>query len=146
MFDFAKLLDWDYIKDPYPLAPANQTLFIMGGIFIFFILIGVGEWFWLRKLGRFHSPYLLLRGKLLNFFLTFGIVGLLLLFFRFETIPYLASRLLLYILVVAFIIWGGYLLFYLLIIFPRQMRHDRAEQLYSQYLPTNKKRRRQWNR
>jgi len=140
MFDFTKFLDWNYLADPYPSAPSTQTLYLLLGIFVFFIIFGVGEWFWLGRLSQKYPPYLETRGKLLNFFLTFGIVGLVLLFFRFETLPYLASRLLLVLLAAGFIIWGGYLLYYLLRVLPVKIKNAQKEKTYSQYLPTSKKR------
>ena len=141
MFDFTKFFDWNYLADPYPSAPSTQTLYILLGIFVFFIIFGVGEWFWLGHLSQKYPPYLETRGKLLNFFLTFGILGLVLLFFRFETLPYLASRLMLALLVAGFIIWGGYLLYYFIRVLPTKIKHSQKQTRFIQYLPTSKKRR-----
>ena len=58
------------------------------------------------------TPLSILWGYIYNWLLWTGIFGLSLLFFRYEGIAYLGMRFFLFVLLVAFVFWGIYLVIY----------------------------------
>ena len=70
--------------------------------------------------------------------LIIGFFGLALIFFRFEAIPYLGSRLMLLILFLVFLIWGILIIYYWLRIMPREIKKKKEKENFEKYLPTGR--------
>jgi steroid 5-alpha reductase family enzyme len=58
------------------------------------------------------EPLSILWGHIYNWLLWSGVIGLALLFFRYEGVMYLSMRFFLFALVVSFVFWGIYLVIY----------------------------------
>ncbi|PIU24176.1 hypothetical protein COT12_02495 [Candidatus Berkelbacteria bacterium CG08_land_8_20_14_0_20_39_8] len=114
-------------------APQNQRLFLTAvGIFLLFIIISI-------FLGYNRSIHKGLRSRLFNFFLTIGILGVIVLFFRFESIPYVGSRIVIFALIVVAIIWYFAITIYSFGKMQVEIRAIKNHQRYVQYLPKSKK-------
>ena len=114
-------------------APSNMSqFFLIFGIFVLLTAIGT-ILIYNRKI---HKP---LKARLTNFFLTIGIVGLLISFFRYESIPYIGSRFMILVLITAAILWYLVITIYSVSKMPKEIRIKKSEDRYIQYLPRKKK-------
>ena len=77
--------------------------------------------------------------RIINLLLFTGIAGLILIFCRWQGIPYLGSRLMLYILLLTFIIWGGFIIWFRLVILPKEIAELKAKERFKKYLPKQSK-------
>lgn len=77
--------------------------------------------------------------QIVNLFLFTGITGEILIFCRWQGIPYLGSRLMLYILGLVFIIWGGYILWFRISVFPGKIKQLKEKEKFEKYLPKKRK-------
>lgn len=129
--DFSKLSDKDYIlqTSPDPTGLYKYLLIIFGLMFVAaFILI-------------FKKPkevYRKLYSKLIGLLLIVGLSGLALVFFRWQAIPYLNSRLLFVILVFIFLLWLSSIIYYYLLILPKEIKQKQKKENFEKYLPTSK--------
>lgn len=74
-----------------------------------------------------------------NFFLTIGILGIFILFFQYEMIPYVGYRVMMLALVAVAVIWYFVITIYSLTKMPREIRIIKNHERYIQYLPKAKK-------
>ena len=131
--NLSKLFRADYIFEASPVATGLYLYFlIVFGIFIvlsliFFILLR-------RKNKIYHKLY----KRASIFFLVIGLIGLLLIFFRFEQIPYLSSRLMFLGLAIVFLLWGGWIGFYIIFTLPKEKKELFKKQKFIKYLPRHK--------
>ena len=115
------------------VAPSNQKLFlILVGFFLLFIIISV-------FLGFNQSIHKGLKSRLFNFFLTIGILGLLISFFRYESIAYVGARVVMLTLFVATVIWYFVITIYSLTKMQSEIRIIKNHERYVQYLPKKKR-------
>lgn len=128
-----------YLFTPVP-PPDSRMVLVVTIILLIMIGLGLGCWFYLGKLNRQFPLYENLRGKLTSLLVTCGSIGLLLMFFRWQAIPYLASRVLFFILIIIFAIWALFILLYIQRTFSRELEKFRQEERYKKYLPRKKKR------
>jgi uncharacterized membrane protein YdcZ (DUF606 family) len=114
-------------------TPENQRLFlVIVGIFILFIIASI-------LLSFSQTIHKGLKDRLFNFFLTSGILGIIISFFRWELIPYVGDRVVMMTLFVAMIIWYFAITFYSLTKMQSEIRVIKNHQRYVQYLPKQKK-------
>lgn len=78
-------------------------------------------------------------GNCYGLLLTMGLIGLLLIFFRFEAVPYLASRLAILIWFLVFVLWLGNILIYRFVVYPKAIQANIAKEKFEKYLPKKKK-------
>lgn len=136
MFDFIKnfvpkkLLEPGYIFEVSPSAEGlYRFLAILFGLMILlaFILI--------IKAKKQEEIFKKLYSKIINLLLFSGFFGLVLLFFRFEGIPYLGSRLLMLILFVVAFVWFLLICYYKFRILPREIENFKKQKIFEKYLP-----------
>jgi len=128
--DLSKLLNFDYIFKVTP--PASGWYLYLLVIFILLILLALAS-IWVIK--RQDKVYRKLQKQIFNSFLSCGIIGLFLVFCRFEQIPYLSSRLMLWLLTLVFIFLSGSILFYIRVILPEEKQELLKKQKFNKYLP-----------
>lgn len=99
-------------------------------IFILAILLSI-----LRKKDRFAKPYRRIMQKFSGWCFSFSIVGLILMFFRHQLIPYLGMRAWTMIWFVICAAWMIYILKYLFVNIPRQKKDLKIREEFEKYLP-----------
>lgn len=99
--DFTKLIDASYLLDPRPPYQFVGYWPLMV-FFILMVLAAATLSFW--RLREWQEPYRNLSASLW----TIAIIGFFLLFARNQTIAYLSTRLLLFVVILAFFPWFGY--------------------------------------
>lgn len=110
-------------------APTNKNLFLtLLAAFAVMVIISI----LLSYNKRIHPP---LRAKLFNFFLTIGILGVLFSFFRYESIPYVGTRLMMLLLLFAAFIWYLIITIYSITKMLKEVKLRKNQQRYAQYLP-----------
>lgn len=120
-----------YLFDSVPPVHSRLTLFLL----VFFsVLVLVAIYLMimpkdLKKIyGRFKLPALVC-----------GVLGLLYLFARYESLAWLASRFFLCLIAITLIIWVGVGLYWLLFHAPKHITEEKIEQIYKKYLPKKKR-------
>lgn len=129
MIDFNKFTDTAYLFDPNPPAQSQLLLLLMIIFGVMLVLVVV-----LQLLLKNPLYYKLKKG-LSSLFLTTGITGFFLLFFRWQGLPYLSSRFLLLLLILIVIIWFVLILIYLFRKFPDEKRQFIEKLRLQKYLP-----------
>ena len=132
--DFKKLLDTDYLFETYP--PTNGLYLYLVIIFAVFIFGAIATW-WINRKNK-SLVYRRLLNSLFNLLLTIGILGLFLIFFRWQEIPYLGNRIAFIILFFVTVIWGGYVGWYRLVILPKEIKIKSEKDRFEKYLPRPK--------
>ncbi len=118
--------------NPGIFTPIYQKILI--GIILIFILLSILFWFKKKKRGKNKNFILGVWRKFYDFFTINSFLGLLLLFFCFEKIPFFSSRF-------WFILWGIEMITWLFFIFkhyktiPSKIEKIEAKESYEKYLP-----------
>lgn len=128
--NFQKFLDKDYIFEPSP--PPTGLYQYLAVIFGLFLIAGV---IIAAQTRRKEEIYKKLFVRIVSLFLFTGTSGLILVFFRYEGIPYLGSRLLLLVLLAVFIIWALLVVRYKFLILPKEIRQYQKKKIFEKYLP-----------
>jgi len=131
--DLTKLFRADYIFELNPVATGLYLYFSI--IFGILILLAVVFFFVSRRKNKIYHT---LQRRAFIFFTAIGIIGLLLTFFRFEQISYLGSRLMFLVLMVVFVLWGGWIGFYIFFVLPKEKQKNFKKQKFIKYLPRQK--------
>ncbi|MEK7142762.1 MAG: hypothetical protein AAB785_00965 [Patescibacteria group bacterium] len=134
-FDPKKLVEPAYLFEKTPPADSDYRYLVF--IFGFLVIIAIANWFWYRRKFIKIPVYREIRNKLFNIFFYPSIVGLFLIFCRWQAIPYLGSRFFLGLLLIVFVIWLIYLLYFRLIIFPKEIKEFLKQENFNKYLPKN---------
>ncbi|MCX6806718.1 MAG: hypothetical protein NT135_01190 [Candidatus Berkelbacteria bacterium] len=128
-----KLQNFNQILSPNPSFSFGFLLpFII--FFGLMLLLGVIIPILIKKRFKKSPPYRKLGEKIQSPILTFSIIGFILIFFGWQAIPYLSSRILLILLQLAFVCWLIYFLVYLLKIFPKEIANWHEELHKMKYL------------
>jgi uncharacterized membrane protein YdcZ (DUF606 family) len=139
MFDFSRLKDWQYLSDPYPpteIAHKNLFLIVAGAS----ILVGFLVWLIIDQLQKKYEIYENIKFRLFYFWLFFGIISSILIFFRLAGVPYFGSRLLVLLFLLSFLIWFILILIYIWRKFPIELAEFKDKLRKERYLPKPKKR------
>ena len=128
-----KLLDPVYIfeKTPPTDFPFQYLVFIFG----FLIILAVIFWFIYGRPKKRIPIYAKLQSKVFNLFCYTGLIGLVLIFFRWQQIAYLGSRFFMLLLLLIFIIWGIYIIYFRLKIVPKEIKKYQEKKQFEKYLP-----------
>lgn len=102
--------------------------------FLLLIIVGILVFFILGKKYHQFPPFKPPKIHIINCSLFVGITGLLLLFFRWQNIPYLSMRFLLLVLLVAFLIWLVYIIIYIRTKLIYDLKKFQVEQRYQSYI------------
>ena len=132
-FDPKKLFDPAYLFEKTP--PADSSYRFLVFLFGFLVIIAIVSWFWYRRKFIKFPIYREIRSKLFNILFYPGVIGLFLIFCRWQAIPYLGSRFFLALLIIVFNIWLIYLLYFRLIIFPKEIKKQLKQENFKKYLP-----------
>ena len=138
MFNFSKLLNWQYLSNPYPpteLAHKITFLIIAGSS----ILVTILMWLIFSRIEKKFQIYENIKFRLFYFFLFFGIISVILIFFRIEGVPFFSSRLFVLIFLFGFLIWLILILFYLWQKFPKELAKYQDKIRKERYLPQPKR-------
>lgn len=134
--DLTKLFDWAYLTDPNPPG-AFLYLWPLAGLFAVLLLGALGLGWACRRTPREATARWF--GKLLTPLWTISIVGLLFVWFRFETIPYLSSRLALLIVAVVGWAWLAAVGVRIARRLPRELKSELARNEKNRYIPKQKR-------
>jgi hypothetical protein len=115
---------------PEPLWPNDDKVFMW--LFGLIVLLGVVSFFSKRKNGQ--NPYRKIWASIFNLSWVNLLIGLILLFFSFELVPFLASRFWLIFWGIEAAIWLFFIIRDLLEI-PKTLAKLAAEKQYKQYIP-----------
>lgn len=129
-FDFGKLLQKSYLFEITPVADGlYKYLAIIFAIFIFvsFILI--------IKSKNVDKIYKNLYSKIIGLLLFTGFLGLCLLFFRYEAIPYIGSRFIFLVSMTAMLIWAITIVWYRYMVLPKNIQELQKKKNFEKYLP-----------
>ena len=129
-----RLLQPSFWFDAYPL-PFNQPAFwVFTGVFLAGIALGfILYYLQAKKLG----DKLLLKAfrKFTNFGFSFGMVGLILVFFKHQRVPYLGMRIWLTLWLLACLGWLIFILKYALLDLPKLKKEKERQKEFEKYLP-----------
>ena len=128
--NLGKLLKSDYIFETSPSATGlYQYLAIVFAVLILaaFVLIIKA-----RKKEEIFKP---LYAKIINLLFFTAFSGLILIFFRWQGIPYLGSRLLLVVLLAVVFVWSMIIVWYKFKILPRKIEKYQKQKIFEKYLP-----------
>ncbi len=126
--DFGKLFQKEYLLEINPDANGlYKYLTIVFGLMIILSVV-----LFLKKPAEVYKK---LYGKVISLFLIVGLIGIALIFFRFEAMPYLGSRLMFLVLIFVFLIWLGLIVYYRLIILPKEIKQKKVKENFEKYLP-----------
>lgn len=138
LFDFSRIFKYDYIFEYVPSWNSKISIYnfyIFGGI----IILGIIFYILRKTLFRKRYFWQKLALKLIPLCYTIGITGVVLVFFRFQAIPFLSSRFLIYVLVFATIIWLVVITWYFIRKYSKESKNFNIEKRIKRYLPTKKK-------
>jgi len=131
--DIKKIFDPARIFESTPNPEGlYQYLSIVFGLLLVIALIII---FLTRKQKQIFKNYF---NRIVNILLFAGLTGLILVFCRWQGIPYLGSRLMMYVLLLILIIWGSYTIWYRLVFLPKKITELKAKERFEKYLPKKK--------
>lgn len=133
--DLKKLLDTGYIFEKTP-PPISDYLYLLG-IFLLFILLSFVFSFLYGRKKKKIPIWGKMQKRIFNLFFTTGIVGLILIFFRWQQIAYLGSRFFMLILWLIFIVWGIAILCYRYLTLSKEIQKYYEKKNFEKYLPTS---------
>ena len=117
----------------FEITPPSEGLYrYLAILFGLFIAIAIFLAFYAKRQKPIFKDF---AERLFNLFLSTGIIGEFLIFSRWQGIPYLGSRLILLLLAAVFVGWGGWLLWYYLIIQPKKIEELKEKEIFEKYLP-----------
>lgn len=125
-------LEYLFSNNLWPIT-TNVFRFAVGFYVLIFVLAIVFSI--LRKKEKFVMPYRRVMQKLANWCFSFSIVGLVLMFFRHQSIPYLGMRAWTMIWFIICIAWLIYIFKFLLINIPKQKKELKSKEDFEKYLP-----------
>jgi hypothetical protein len=113
---------------PSPLIPSTAKFLL--GIIIFFLLVSIISLLLKNRKG-FYRP---LWGKVLNFFISNAIIGVLLYFFSQQMIPFLSARFWFALWAIGIIIWAVFIIIYTKKLFAKKKQFAQEKE-FKKYLP-----------
>ena len=132
--NFHKLLDTKYLSETFPKQTGlYQYLYIVFGLMI----AGAVVFYFLKRKSN-NKLTKNLYSQIFTWLLTIGLIGPLLLFFRYQQIAYLGSRIMLILLILVFVVWGIFILYIKFIVMPGEIIKQKAKEKYEKYLPKKK--------
>jgi len=131
--NFRQIFSLDYIFEKTPSS--NSSYIYLAFLFGFLILLAVIAWIGYGRLKKKLPLWGKMQTRVFNIFFYIGLTGLILIFFRWQAISYLGSRFFLALLLLVFIIWGLYIIYFRLIILPKEMANFQTQKSFEKYLP-----------
>lgn len=137
MNELAKFVTFAYLFESSPVPDSRVSVWL-SALFGLSVLLSVLVWFWLVIKERENKLFIALRRRFVAYLFTFGFVGLILIFFRWQEIPVLAARFWILAWVITGLVWLGLILRYLLKEWPKERTIDQEARLKEKYLPRNR--------
>ncbi|MDP2708821.1 MAG: hypothetical protein Q8O93_02110 [bacterium] len=125
-------LTWNFWLNVRPGAFLPASLKAVLGIISLFIILTIVSGFIRKKWNK--SLYASFWSSLYAFFLTNSIIGLLLLFFNYEMVPFLSARFWYLLWVVGALVWL-YFIYKIIISIPQKKERLEKEQEFKKYIP-----------
>jgi len=129
---FTDLFNAQVIFDP---VPQPETKYFIPMVVIFTILLLAATAIMLLAKGNLRKLY----GRLVAPFLTFGILGLIHLGARYESLPWLASIFFLILILAGLLIWMSVIAIWMFRFTPKYIQEKKTEDRFLKYLPKPKK-------
>ena len=127
----------DYLFNPYP---SPDTKFMIPFLIFFGILIILSAVsFFMAKKNKKKKPSSILFAYIYNWLFWIGLIGLALMFFRYEGIGFLSARVILFAWLITFIIWGIYLVVFYFRGYKKIVKKYSAEKAKQKYLTGRKR-------
>jgi len=130
--DFKKILDLNWIFEKTPDA---QGLYVYLSV-LFSLFLVAALILWRRATKTRGTVREKLYGQFFKLFMTTGLIGLALIFLRFEGIAYLGSRLIMFILLGISLIWALMITYYGFFILPKEVKELAKKEEFEKYLPS----------
>jgi hypothetical protein len=130
-----KLQDLFTVKRIFDSTPSHINPFMIPEVIFFALLILLGSAILIFARGEIRR----FAGKYVAPCLTCGILGLIYVGSRYESLPWLASRFFLLLIVAAFIIWVLTVAIWLFLTLPSYQKVVKKEQVFEKYLPKAKR-------
>ncbi|MFC1656827.1 hypothetical protein ACFL14_02620 [Patescibacteria group bacterium] len=138
MFDFTEVFSYNYIFEYIPQWNPKYSWIIWaiyGGVLILgFVLILFDR---ITPKNKFFIRHL--KNRLLPLTNTVGFTGLILTFFRYQAIPYLSTRFLVYCLIIISLIWAVFIIIFFIRKYPQDKLEAKIEYRKNRYLKKKKK-------
>jgi uncharacterized membrane protein YdcZ (DUF606 family) len=113
-------------------APTSKiTFFVLLGVYVIYIVLA----YLISISKKMHKQ---LKAWVFNYFLTLGIIGVLVSFFRSQSTPHIGTRFAMLVVVFTAIIWYFAIVGYTLAKMPREVKMAKNEEIYQKYLPKKK--------
>ena len=132
IINFKNLISVDRI---FEAKPSAQGEYVYMAIFFGLCLIGSFILGIMAKRNKKDSKKI--QNRVVYLLLVTGIVGLVLIFFRWQSIPYLGGRFMFYLLAVMVVAWILQIVFYRFKVLPHERMKKQAKENFEKYLPKN---------
>lgn len=136
--DFKKLANWSYLSDN-AVSVDSPFLPLLAIAFLAMIIIGLIASFILARRQNHLPIYGRLRGHIFNLTLWLGSIGIFLVLARYQGIQFFSSRLLFVANLLTIIIWGGWIIQYVLRRLPQEKADYLKKKKFQSFLPKAKK-------
>jgi hypothetical protein len=133
--DITKLTDKNYLFDLNPETAGFYQLLLI--VFILMIVLAVFLKYFPKSPNKIQKK---LNNKLFNLLLVTGILGILWVFCRKTGVAYLNTRFALIIIIIFFLLWVFDILYYKIIISPKELIKLKKQERFEKYLPHAKSR------
>ncbi|MBM2820285.1 MAG: hypothetical protein HW405_45 [Candidatus Berkelbacteria bacterium] len=134
--DLLKLLNTKYIFEISP-EPISDYLYL-SILFGLLIVIAFIFWFIYKRKRKQLDLFKAVQKSVFNPFFYTGIIGLILIFFRWQGMPYLGSRFFLLVLLLLFLFWGTNIIYFRFVTFPKRIKEYQEKKNFNKYLPSSK--------
>jgi len=130
----------EFLKPAYlfNMTPGSSFYYLIHCLIFFGFLVLLGIILSVVAWRCKNVIYKKLLSKIYTLLLTIGIIGFLLLFFRYENAYFLSSRFLLLVLFLSFIIWGIFIIYYSFTKFPFSLKDYKEYLRREKYIPRPK--------
>lgn len=134
LIDFRKLVDvtWIFEKTPSSQGMYLYLAIVFGLCVIAAIVIGLLH---AKQNKTFKKVY----SMVYNLLLTVGLIGLFLVLMRYQSISYMGSRFLIYVLFLVVLMWVNQILVYRYLELPKEIKKKQERERFEKYLPKAKK-------
>lgn len=133
MFDWVKHINLAYLFGSRP--DSDLTIIILTSLFGAAVVASGLVWLIFAPRVSAFPPIGAIRTRLVNLFVTIGLGGLILTFFRWQAIPFLGNRIWLWLWLLVILVWSVLTGLYLLKKFPEERRLFVNKRQYERYLP-----------
>ena len=129
-----RLITFNFWFDIFP-EPFTKWALIACLVILGLILAGAVYCFWRQSLPGLTNPVRKLIIKLGNWSLSLSLIGLALVFFKYQMVPYFGMRIWLPLWALICLVWGLFIVKYWLVEMPKVMMEIERKKSLNKYLP-----------